>query len=211
MTMIDTDKFFSTNDALAQSKKREVEELNEALKKHISPAGALGLPPLLDERRLKYGIPDEVFVATCMYEFIHIYQIDLIENETAGADSLIIRTEATRDRNIKEAHRGVIVGAGLSALDIGISNGWALGHIVNFIQLAPYRQRMVTIRGKDWHVLCLRAGDIRSSEDTQALLRSGAIRLAVVKDANGRPEHRYVYTSTGELWTPMAPWLADNM
>lgn len=207
--MIDTDRFFAA-DAEGLARKREVEKLQEELKEHMSPPGALGLPPLLDQRRLEYGLPDEIFNAACMYEFIHIYQIDLVDTDKFSKDSLLVRPEALASRDKKTAHRGILVGAGLRALDIGRSNGWDLGHIVNFIQLAPFRQKMVTIRGKDWSVLCMQAGDIRSSEDLVRDLRGGRAKVRLHELPGGGLEHR-LETSEGNSWKPASPWIADDM
>lgn len=205
---IDTDRVFG-DDAISQGLKKQAEALHEALLKHISPSEALNLDPLLDKRRLQHGIPDECFSAFVMYEFVHIYQIDIVEGETAGKESRIIRPDAVRDRNLREAHRGIVIGAGLRALDIGVSNGWYLGHVVNFIQLAPYRQRAVTIEGKDWVFLVMRAGDIRSSEDTEQLRREGKLKVVVAKDSQGRPEHQLVWPD-GSQYSPMDPYLAED-
>ncbi len=205
---VDTDKVFGA-DQLSQGMKRATEELHVELLKHISPAGALRLNPLLDERRLRYGIPDECFKSFVFYETVHVFQLDLIDTEMAGSDSRIVRPDATRDRDRRQAHRGIVIGAGLGALDIGISHGWYLGHVVHFIQLAPFRQRSVTIKGKDFDFLVMRAGDLRSSEDTEALRRSGKIRVDVVVDEKGRPEHRLVWED-GRAYSPIEPYMAED-
>lgn len=206
---VETDDFFASTDLMTQGIKKQAEELHEEMLKHISPEGALGLNPLLDERRRQHGIPDECFQAFCMYEFVHIFQLDLVDGETVSKNSPIIRPDSVRSRDTKTAHRGIVIGAGLSALDIGISHGWYLGHIVHFIQLAPFRQRAVNIKGKDFDYLVMRAGDLRSSEDTMALVRAGKVRTDVVIDANGRPEHRLVW-SDGKSYSPMSPYLAED-
>lgn len=165
----------------------------EAIKANMSPAGALNLPPLLDARRLGYGLPDSAFTVQAGFESVYIWQIPIYSGETVTATSKIIKPQAMMDREKKESPRGIIVSAGLTALDALRSHGMDVGHIVTIIKLAPYRVYFgIGDTGKfDW-LLDLRVGDIHGSLDTADLLRSGKLKLVSGWTKEGGFNHHYV-------------------
>jgi hypothetical protein len=85
--------------------------------------------------------------------------------------------DSAKKRVREEAPRGVIESAGLEALDTLRSHGADLGHIVNFVRLAPWRLPVDMIAGAPVYVLILQDADITSSEDTAKAVRSGELRL----------------------------------
>ena len=100
-----------------------------------------------------------------------------------------------------EAPRGVIVTAGLLALDALRSNGMDLGHIVNFGRLAPFAKVIDEIGGHVMTLLIMSAGDIISSEDLPRLLKDRTARVFY------NPElgiHEYI-DENGKAWRPVMP------
>jgi co-chaperonin GroES (HSP10) len=161
--------------------------------------GALNLPPLLEKRRDKYGIIDGAFAAQPVYDRVFVWQIPMEESETFGG-GLIIKTERTKQMEHEEAPRGIIVGAGLKALDSLRSNGIDVGHIVSFVRLSPYRKPCGRgFRNLEEHVIILRAGDIIASEDLAEVAREGGI----VTKRNDEGQH--YYDGAGMPTVPVIP------
>ena len=174
----------------------------EALKRHISPPGMPGLPKLLDERRVQFGIIDEAFAQQATYDYLFVHQITQLSGATFG-DTSIIMPDTTRIREEREAPRGIIVSAGLAALDGLRSNGIDLGHIIAHIHNAPNRLRIAIIGGKAHSLLVLHAGDIIASEDLAVAMRNGECTVEGAED----PETQHTYHSLrssvdGRVWKP---------
>lgn len=154
---------------------------NEAkveLERKTSPKGALGLPTLLDIRRFEYGIPDGAFSRQASFDWVFVWQIpeEFNSGETYGG-GLIVMPEEVRRRKKEMAPRGIVVSAGLSALDTLHSNGMALGDIVNFAAIAPYRIAVDVIHGQEFHLIVLTDSQIMGSEDTVKRIRSGEMAV----------------------------------
>lgn len=184
----------------------------DALKKRMSKKGALGLPKLLDERRLEYGLPDAMFQTATLFDRIYVYQIANSDRETYG-DTSIIMPKTVQSRIEAETPRGILVSAGATALDHLRSNGVDLGHIVRFIKNAPWKMDVDTIEGHVFSVLVMRDGDLTGSEDLQAALKAGKCKLEVREiGTNGKTEVKHVYVDkSGQVWDPQIPWIADDL
>lgn len=167
---------------LEQQAEEMAAKLSQSMLKHMSPAGALGLPTLLDERRLRYGIIDECFSVQVAYDRILVYQIEPVYAE-GGKVGLIELTDKAKQGMKQEAPRGVLISAGLGALDVLQSNGIDLGHIVHFCRVAPWRLPMAMIDGHTIYSIILRDSDIVGSEDLATKLRSGDAQ--VMRNMNG--------------------------
>lgn len=174
----------------------KVERRSAAVSRHMSPPGALGLPPLLEHRRLLFGITDGAFAFQPFHDKLLVHQIPT-KPETYGG-GIIHKTEIAIDREERECPVGVIVAAGAMALDSLRANGVDLGHIVLFQRLAPWRHE-TDYTWRDEKVMLLRAGDIVGSVDLGDALRSGKIKLEF--DAK-LYEHTYLNTETDEMWHP---------
>lgn len=172
--------------------------------KHMSTAGELNLPPLLDVRRLEYGIPDEMFGAAATYNYVLVYQISQTVGDTYG-DTSIVMPDRTKAREVTEAPRGIIVTAGLGALDSLRSNGINLGHIVMFSRNIPYRARMAVISARDHNLLVLQAGDIFASEDLARARILSKTNVQISTDADTQFDYHYNADLDGKLWKPHAP------
>lgn len=163
------------------------------IKALMSPAGALGLPPLLDEQRLKWGIPDAAFSARAVFDRIHIFPIDFEGQKETWGQTAIIRPEAVKTRDLQNGHRGILISMGLSAADHCVSNGIELGHIVRTIRNAPHVQECARIQGKPMYYLVMRDGDLTGDETQEELLRAGKTRIV---DDGG--ENSYCFNFEGK-------------
>lgn len=157
---------------LEAAKKRTV-----LIKQRMSPEGALGLPPLLEAQRFKYGIPDGAFKSQASFDRIYVWPLDLHEGEATVGGTSIIRPNVTKLRDMQEGHRGVLISAGLIALDNLLSHGIGLGHIVSTNKNVPFARRCENLEG-DWlFYLVMRDGDLAGSETLAEELRAGKKRL----------------------------------
>ena len=192
--------------AQAQQDKRLAiaKRLEEEWKKHVAPAGAIqGLPPLLEKRRLEYQIPDKAFSRTCMFDKILLFQIPMWEDETYG-DTRIIMPEMGQERVEESAPRGIIVSAGLQALDVLHSHGSGLGHKVLYVHLSPWRVPFMMISGHELYLIPLRVGDLVADEDTAQGLLDGSLGHVRVEGS-----HRYM-NAAGEAAAPLPTKIARD-
>lgn len=172
-------------------------KLIAAIKAKQAPPGALGLPKLLDERRLKYHIPDSAFTMQAAYDRILVWQL-FLEKETFGDTSIIMPNRA-KAREKDEAPRGIVVSAGLKALDDLRTNGMDLGHVINFIRLAPWRMPFDHINATELKLIVCRSGDVVSSDDLASALRLGECWIRHDEESN---QHVFV-DERGKRWTPV--------
>lgn len=180
-----------TREARAEQQ-REFDKLNrqnEAQKQNMSGSLELRLPRRLEQRRIEFNLPDQLFYYTASYDWVLLYQIPPItaqQNKTASG--LLFKPEATQDLERSTASRGIIISAGLTALDVLSDHGFELGNIVRFIRLSPYRQEIAPIGDRDFELLCVKPGDICSNEDLFVLLQSGDLQYSQLPDpVEGNP------------------------
>ena len=114
-------------------------ELAKEMRNKIAPRGSLGLPPLLEERRWEYAIPDTAFGIAAVYDRLFVYQILSGQKETfsTGGKVLMPDTMLTAEKEVTPT--GVIISAGCQALNIIRSNGMDLGHLVYYVQIGYYK------------------------------------------------------------------------
>lgn len=180
---------FMVDTELEKAKKR-----TEEIKAHMSPPGSLGLPPLLEAQRLKWGIPDRAFATQAIFDRIHIFPIDFegAGKETYG-NSSIIRPDVTKQRDLQNGHRGILISMGLEAADHCESHGVELGHIVSTIRNAPHAQECMRLSdGRPMFYLIMRDGDLTGSETQREQLQAGTARIV---DDGG--EHSYCHNIEG--------------
>lgn len=173
--------------------------------KHMSPAETLKLPPLLELRRQKYLLPDEVFGHQALYDRVLVMQLserDDADNEKFEGTNFY-KTQSKQAADLEAMPRGILVSAGLKALDNLRANGIDLGHVVTFIKMAPFRLPLGSIEGVHFNVLVMRDGDLNTSEDLVSLQRAGKVRVEV-KSFNGADCHCFVDES-GKQWDPSCP------
>lgn len=208
---------------MAKAKLHEFVSLWEReIDKHVAAPGSFDLPPLLEERRLHWKIPDGVFrVSTgTLFDRILIYQIPLLSecredgDRIGGAAGLLWKAEQTKEKETREAPRGIIVGAGMKALDSLRSHGVDLGHIVYFCKNSVYSIQVDYIAGHWDRVSLAREGDLVLSEDVALSVRTGAVHVEAVErmgeDGIMRTEHLLV-DGKGVAHERMLPPAEDDL
>lgn len=189
------------SDQLAGRDREMAERRSEIIRTRMAPPGALKLPKLLDERRLEYGITDRAFDWHASFNRVYIWQIPMQKGDKFEADSLIHMPESVQQREKVKAPQGIVVSAGLTALDNLRSHGIDVGHKVLFCHAAPYHIRYDTVLGLEQHLIILSAGDIIGSEDLATNLKNRTVRYIGKRNDQGAVEHLFV-DENGNSWLP---------
>jgi hypothetical protein len=193
----------------------QLKEYAKILQSRMSPPGTFKIPPLLELRRQQHLIPDGAFKRTPVWDWCFVYQIardDISDGQTYG-DTKIVMSANTRDYKKRESPRGVLVAAGLQALDTLSSHGIQVGDVVTMIRNAPWAIEVDFVGSQSLYVYCLRDADLVSGEDLQKRLNDGVLRLErVVEEKDGQKftRHRYVQED-GTPMDPMSPWIPDDL
>lgn len=174
---------------IPESLRAAAERRSELIRKRSSPKGMLGLPKLLDERRIEYGITDSAFKFQASFDRILVWQIAMQKGDTFEEGGLIAMPDTVKAKERNKAPHGIIVSAGLLALDQLVSNGMNVGHRVLFCHSAPYFVRYDTIDGQHHHLVVLKAGDVIASEDTALGLRAQRMRIIQNPENKTQVEH----------------------
>ncbi len=157
-----------------------------------SAPNSLGLSPLLEKRRFQYTIPDEAFQEVCLWDRIYVWQImpRYQEGKTYGGSDIWM-PETAQKRELQESCRGVLVSAGLKAMDNLRSNGVELGSVVSFIRFGPWHKPIGTFAGTHLqYLLVLRDGDLIGCEDLQDAITAGTVVAGPQFSSGGLLEHR---------------------
>ena len=173
---------------LKERDKELAERKKRLIRSKMSPPGTLGLDKCLEAARQKYGIPDTAFGMQASFNTVLVLQVAMQEGETYK-DSAIILAESTRDRELRKAPIGVIISAGLGALDSLRSHGVDLGHKVVFVHSAPYFIRFDNIGGVDQHLVVLQVSQIRASYNTAEDLKERRVFIKANVDTEGVITH----------------------
>jgi hypothetical protein len=167
-------------DAIKQFKERKLvaDSIAEELQKSLRPKGFYKhIPEILDERRLHYGIPNGAFESWPAFDKVYVWQIPMREGDTFTDGGLIQMPDQTVAYQRNTAPRGVVLSAGLKAMDSLHSTGIEIGHIIRFKKFAPFVMPVAEIKGHTLTVLVIRDGDIESSEDLAANIISGKSKI----------------------------------
>jgi hypothetical protein len=116
--------------------------------------------------------------------------------------------ESVKQREKNKAPAGIIVSAGLSALDQLRSHGVDLGHKVLFCHTAPYHIRYDSVLGVEQHLIILQACDIIGSEDLASNLKSREVRY-LARRTKTSVEHTFI-DENGNPWLPADAWQAEH-
>jgi len=183
----------------------------EVKDKHMSPPGSLRLPPLLEAKRWKENIPDFYFKkGMAVYDRVLIAQTT-DEDETFGG-GLIQKAKVTLMRETQQSSRGVIISAGLQALDALRSNGIDIGHTVHVARMSTYAIPVGYVGGKEFRALLVHAGEICLSEDLLQAVNEGRCRIEakdITRDGITQREHYYV-DENGNVWNPVNPNFTED-
>ncbi len=191
---------FNGDDPMAQRLADDVRDKILDRRSCMADPGELGLPELLESRRIEHSIPDGAFKCAAAFDRIILWPIELYQEEKIGR---IHVPSNVADKDKDTAPEGIIVAAGLEALKVLRSNGMDVGHHVYFLHMNPYWfQCQTSPRGKAHFVRILVVGDIVGSMDLAKDLRTGASRLQEFDD--GTP---YYIRLGQEPVTPVLPVL----
>lgn len=175
----------------------DAEKRTKLIKEKMSPPGALHLPPLLDANRLKYGIPDAFFRSQAAFDRIYVFPLD---PEDEDGDKIkgtnLFKPKVTKLRDKQEGNRGVLISAGLTAMDRLMSHGIELGHVVTTNKNVPFARRCEEILGVPMFFLVMRDGDLAGSETLAEELLAGKKRVVEVRDESGY-EHQIAENDNG--------------
>lgn len=170
------------------------ESIAKELYESLKPLGYFNIPKLLDERRFEYAIPNGAFESFPAFDKVYIHQVTLSERKTYSEGGVVLKPDAVVAYDRNTAPRGIIVSAGLAALDSLRSSGIDVGHIVRFKKMAPFMQPVAEIQGRVLTVMVIRDGDIVSSEDLAREYHAREIAIRNVHKEGGY-DHRFERTS----------------
>ncbi len=181
-------------------------ELDAAIKRtklireHMSPDGALHLPEKLEAARLKYGIPDGFFRTAAGFDRIFVFPLDPFDQNDKIPGTSLFRPQLTKQKDLQEGYRGVLISAGLTAMDRLMSHGYELGDVVMTNKNVPFARRVEQLEGFDMFVLVMRDGDLAGNETLQADILAGKRRVIDAGDP-GRYEHQVACPDGEGGWT----------
>lgn len=178
----------------------ELKQVLEERNKRLAPAGSLRLPELLDQRRIEYAIPNEVFTYQACYDKVLVFQIPEEKGETYG-DTGIIMPDNVKSATERESPLGIICSAGLQARDELVTNGLELGHKVAVVKLIPWKKDAGSTHGHRHEVMVIKPGDIIGSLDLAEAIKRGDATTVWDTEAEC---HKYV-DRNGECWNPLRP------
>ncbi len=167
----------------------------DELFKSLAPRGTYNIPHVLDERRFQYGIPNGCFEQFPVFDKVYVYQIPLRERSTYSEGGAIIMPEARQSNERSTAPRGIIVSAGLQALDSLRSTGIDIGHIIRFKKFAPFIQPIEVVTGVELTVMVIRDGDIVASEDLARSYHAREISIVNVSPNEAGYDFRFARTN----------------
>lgn len=167
----------------------------------LKPLGHYNIPELLDKRRFEYAIPNGAFDQWPAFDKVYVHQITTKERKTYAKDGRILMPEARISHERNTAPRGIIVSAGLQALDSLRSSGFDLGHIIRFKKFSPFIQPVDEIDGHELTVMVIRDGDIVGSEDLAAAYHNKEVSIVNVAEDKLGYDHRFARTVEGQVVT----------
>ena len=210
MGTVESDNYLNPKDPMARELIRQAEAESAEQKAQVAEAGAFNLPEQLDKRRREFAIPDGAFRLQAVFDRCLVWQISDFEGNHATEGGLLVMPDTVADRELRETPRGILVSAGLTALDQLRSHGIELGDIVTMIRIAPYHIRCACIAHKWQYLVVLSAGDIIGSEDLAARVRAKETRLQVVEYADPTTKAVAIIHTYGSVQPQMAKMPVDE-
>lgn len=165
------------------------------IKEKMSPPGGLGLPEKLEAARLKHGIPDGFFRVLAGFDRILVFPLDPFDADEKIPGSMLYRPQVTKQKDMQEGFRGVLISAGLTAADRLMSHGYELGDIVMTNKNVPFARRMELLEGEPMFVLVMRDGDLAGNETLQEEIRAGIKRIV---DVGGDGSYQHQVATVGK-------------
>lgn len=180
-------------------------KIEDKLRRSLKPKGYYNISPLLDERRLQYLIPNGAFESYPGFDKCYIWQLSLEgERDTYAEGGKILMPDSVKSYKKNTAPRGILVSAGLQAMDSLYSTGFEIGHIIRFKKFSPFIMPVAEIDGHELTVMVVRDGDIEASEDMAAQLTAKHGHIQNVSPDGKSYDWRYVFDgkSTGQKVSP---------
>jgi len=143
---------------------------------------------LLEKRLKEYNIPAWPYQP--VFDRIVVYRIpeDKAKSDKFSEDGILVKPEVVKDREEKSSPRGLVVAAGLTAMDQLKGHGIGLGDLVWLTKWTFYSHETARTTMGGVEFLFMRAGDVVGSED---LLKSmQAKKVTVVLDKDGQHKYR---------------------
>lgn len=177
MSPEDEERMLNHEDDTVRAQYQRMKEESEEIQKLMSPPGALGLPPLLEQRRLECGIIDAAFEKVAQFDRLYIFQHDAQQGGEYIDGGKIVMPDTFKEQRQEQSPRGVIVSAGIHALDTMRSHGWALGDYVELVKSVLWKLPIGRKNLREVRLLCCRIGDVAGNEDVRERYRTGEIKL----------------------------------
>ncbi len=189
----------------------DAEKRTKLIKERMSPPGALHLPPLLEAARLKHGIPDGFFRSQAAFDRIYVFPLDPEDDDEKIKGTNLFKAKLTKLKDKQEGSRGVLISAGLTALDRLMSHGIELGHVITTNKNVPFARRCEEILGVPMFFLVMREADLAGSETLAEDLLAGRKRIVEVGDETGYQHQVATVTEDGKLDTrkKLSVYVAD--
>ena len=145
------------------------------------------------------------------FDWIYIWRLADFDTEdgTYGDTGLYI-PENSKAGKLEQSPRGVVISAGLEALNHLRSNGIDIGHTVQMMKWTPQRIIVDIVKGHEIAMHVIRDGDVTGSEElTEALLKGECkVELKTFKDQFGQDvEKHFFIDKNGKQWLPTMPWM----
>jgi hypothetical protein len=158
-------------------------KIEAKLRKSLKPLGHYNIPEILDKRRFEYLIPNGAFESYPGFDKCYIWQISLEgARDTYSEGGKILMPDAVKSYKKNTAPRGILVSAGLQAMDSLYSTGFRIGDIVRFKKFSPFIMPVGEIDGHELAVMVIRDGDLEASEDLAAALNSKESNICNTSD-----------------------------
>jgi hypothetical protein len=202
------------DDAWVERKLADEQRKSQELLARMSPPGAIpGLHPLVEAKRLSFGIVDEYFSSQAIFDRLFLFQTAQGDGETMG-EGIIQMPDTSKQWDKETAPQGILLSAGMEALDTLKSHGVELGHTVIMNRLSPYHFRVGWLGGNELYMLVCRAGDIVGSYELMNDLRERRCSVVAsqvpIAEGSNVMVWEHALRKDGQLWNPSSPWIADD-
>lgn len=151
----------------------------------------------LIEAAKRYDIPRGAFKAQFAFDRVGIWQVSDDDNAETFKGTNLFKPEITKSKDRMSAPRGVLVGAGLNALDYLKTHGFELGDVIWVIRLSPWRREVDVVNGQTKYLLVARVSDLVANETLAERMKDGAryewsdaFEEHVFVDESGKPFQR---------------------
>ncbi len=170
------------------------------IREKMSDASELKLPPKLEAARQKHGIPDGFFRTAAGFDRIFVFPLDPFDQDEKIPGTSLYRPQLTKQKDLQEGYRGVLISAGLTAMDRLMSHGYELGDVVMTNKNVPFARRAEQLEGFDMFVLVMRDGDLAGNETLQEDIRAGRRKVVDVGGHDGY-EHQIAQSDENGDWS----------